>query len=97
VLPVDADLPAPEVLSAPDAGLAAPAVSEWTARVIGLTRWAGAGRKLTQAGRLTLTDARELVELLDTGDAIDPSVAGVMCRAKSSAELPESPGATAIR
>lgn len=89
MLPVDADPSEPDVLSAPDAGLAAAAVSEWPTRVIGLTRWAGAGRKLTQAGRLTLTDARELVELLNTGDAIDPSVAGVKRRTKSSVELPE--------
>jgi hypothetical protein len=95
VLPVDADPPAAaeaaalERASAASDRLAAAAVSEWTARVIGLTRWAGAGRKLTQTGRLTMTDARELVELLDTGDLIDPEAGGRVHRTKSSVELPE--------
>ena len=52
-------------------------VSEWTTRVVALTRWVGAGRKLTQTGRLTLAHARELVELLDTGDVIDPQTGGL--------------------
>lgn len=82
MLRVDAHLPATAVTaaldmtSAPEDRFATAAVSEWTTRVIGLTRWAGAGRKLTQVGRLTLTDARELVELLDTGDVIDSKAGG---------------------
>jgi hypothetical protein len=78
-----------DVVSVSEDRFAAAAVSEWTSRVVGLTRWAGAGRKLTQAGRLTLTDARELVVLLDTGDVIDPEAGGRVHRTKSSAELPE--------
>jgi len=34
------------------------------------------GRKLTQAGRIGLADARHLVELLGTGDTIDPEIGG---------------------
>ncbi len=75
--------------SASEEGLAAAAVSEWTTRVVTLTRWVGAGRKLTQTGRLTLAHARELVELLDTGDVIDPQTGGQVYRTKSSEELPE--------
>lgn len=41
------------------------------------TEWVGAGRELTQPGRITLADARELVGLLGTADEIDPrSAAG---------------------
>jgi Plasmid pRiA4b ORF-3-like protein len=34
--------------------------------------WVGAGRPLTQTGRLRRADALALVELLDTGDVLDP-------------------------
>jgi hypothetical protein len=76
-------------VSAPEDELAAAAVSQWTTRVVAFTRWVGAGRKLTQAGRLTLAHARELAELLDTGDVLDPLVGGQVHRTKSSEELPE--------
>jgi hypothetical protein len=76
-------------MPASDSELAARAVSEWTARVVGFTRWVGSGRKLTQTGRLTMAQARELVELLDTGDVIDPQNGGRVHRTKSSEELPE--------
>lgn len=35
-----------------------------------LVGWIGAGRRLTQTGRVTLADARALVELLGTGDRL---------------------------
>ena len=76
-------------VSAPEDELAAAAVSQWTTRVVAFTRWVGAGRKLTQTGRLTLAHARELVELLDTGDVLDPPIGGQVHRTKSSEELPE--------
>jgi len=38
----------------------------------GLAKFVGDGRKLTQTGQLTLADARVLVELLGTGDVMDP-------------------------
>src|SRR6266545_1841083 len=52
-----------------------------------LTRWVGAGRQLTQTGRITLADARALVELLQTGDEIDPKIGDRVFRTKSSEEL----------
>lgn len=42
------------------------------ARIRGLVEWVGAGRALTQTDRLRRADALELVELLDTGDVLDP-------------------------
>jgi hypothetical protein len=68
---------------------AAAAESAWVSRVVAFTRWVGAGRKLTQTGRVTLAHARELVELLGTGDVIDPKIGDQVFRTKSSEELPE--------
>ncbi|MEV4800433.1 hypothetical protein AB0K18_10495 [Nonomuraea sp. NPDC049421] len=53
------------------------------------TEWVGEGRKLTQTGKLTLSDARTLVALLKTGDEIDPKIGDRVFRTKSSTELPE--------
>lgn len=52
-----------------------------------LTRWVGAGRKLTQTGQLTMADARHLVALLETGDEIDPVIGDRVFRTRSSADL----------
>lgn len=52
-----------------------------------LAGWIGAGRKLTQTGRITLADARTLVELLETGDQMDPVIGDRMFKTKSSEEL----------
>lgn len=49
--------------------------------------WAGAGHKLTQTGQNTLADARHLVELLETGDMIDPKIGDRVFRTTSSTEL----------
>jgi hypothetical protein len=48
--------------------------------------WVGEGRALTQAGRVRLADARELVGLLDIGDLVESRETG--WRVSSSAELP---------
>ncbi len=48
----------------------------------------GPGRKLTQTGNLTLADARALVELLGTGDAMDEQIGDRTFKTQSSAELP---------
>lgn len=48
----------------------------------------GEGRKLTQTGNLTLADARALVSLLGTGDAMDEQIGDRTFKTKSSAELP---------
>ncbi|WP_229072231.1 plasmid pRiA4b ORF-3 family protein [Actinoplanes sp. DH11] len=69
--------------------LAAAAASATAVRqVTALTRWVGAGRKLTQTGQLTMADARHLVDLLETGDRIDPTVGARKFRTRSSADLP---------
>ncbi|MEV0597627.1 hypothetical protein [Nonomuraea cavernae] len=52
------------------------------------TEWVGEGRKLTQTVKLTLSDARALVALLETGDEIDPKIGDRVFRTKSSTELP---------
>jgi hypothetical protein len=57
-------------------------------QVQALVEWIGAGRRLTQTGRLTLADARALVPLLGTGDRIDPVIGERVFRTKSSQELP---------
>jgi hypothetical protein len=57
-------------------------------QVAAMTRWVGAGRKLTQTGQLTMADARHLVTLLATGDEIDPVIGKQVFRTRSSADLP---------
>ena len=52
-----------------------------------LTLWVGDGRALTQTGRIRLADARELVGLLGTRDALDPM--NGRFHTTSSADLPE--------
>jgi hypothetical protein len=47
----------------------------------------GAGRTLTQTGKIGLADARRLVELLGTGDTIDPKIGDRIFRTTSSTEL----------
>lgn len=49
--------------------------------------WVGTGRKLTQTGRITLTDARMLVKSLGTDDVIDPTIGDQVFRTTSSQEL----------
>ncbi|MEU6231475.1 plasmid pRiA4b ORF-3 family protein [Kitasatospora sp. NPDC047058] len=56
-------------------------------QVRGLVSWMGAGRKLTQMGKVTLADARALVTLLETGDTIDPAIGDRTFKTKSSQEL----------
>jgi hypothetical protein len=71
----------------------AAAASVWPVRVAELTRWVAegpaSGRKLTQTGRLTMADARHLVERLGTGDVIDPVIGDRTFKTKSSEELTE--------
>src|SRR5260370_21869477 len=58
-----------------------------TGQVRSLVAWVGSGRKLTQTGRIGLADARHLVELLGTGDTIDPKIGDRVFKTKSSEEL----------
>jgi hypothetical protein len=72
-----------------DAALAAAAaVAKPLRQVRAFTGWVGTGRKLTQKGRITLSDARELVELVGTADEIDPRIGDRVFRIRSSEELP---------
>ena len=59
-----------------------------TGQVRSFLAWLGEGRKLTQAGRIGLADARYLVEFLGTGDRIDPEIGDRVHKTKSSEELP---------
>jgi hypothetical protein len=67
------------------------AASVWPVRVAQFTRWvsegSASGRKLTATGKLTMADARTLVERLGTGDVIDPAIGDRTFRTKSSEEL----------
>jgi hypothetical protein len=58
-----------------------------TGQIRSLMAWVGSGRKLTQTGRIGLADARHLVELLGTGDTIDPKIGDRVFKTKSSEEL----------
>lgn len=53
-----------------------------------LAGFVGSGRKLTQTGNLTLADARVLIDLLGTGDAMDETIGDRTFKTKSAAELP---------
>ena len=58
-----------------------------TGQIRSFAAWVGDGRKLTQTGRIRLADARHLVELLGTGDEIDPKIGDRVFKTKSSEEL----------
>lgn len=62
---------------------AAPILAKFAA----LAEFTAAGRKLTQKGNFTLADARALVDLLDTGDVMDPKFGTRTFRTTSAAEL----------
>jgi hypothetical protein len=49
--------------------------------------WRWLRRKLTATGRIGLADARQLVELLGTGDTIDPEIGGRVFTTRSSEDL----------
>jgi len=85
-----APLEFPPVRLAPEAELATAAdATRAVERLRRFTIWVGQGRKLTQKGRLTLADAKALVELLGTADKVDPVIGDEIFRTRSSAELPE--------
>jgi hypothetical protein len=67
---------------------AAAAEAEPVRQLRTFTGWVGSGRTLTQMGRVTLADARELVGLLGTQDRLDPKIGDRVFRTKSSEELP---------
>lgn len=61
--------------------------AELTSQIRSFLAWVGEGRKLTQTGRVGLADARNLVELLSTGDTIDPKIGDRVFKTTSSQEL----------
>jgi hypothetical protein len=61
--------------------------AQLTGQIRSFMTWLGEGRKLTQTGRIGMTDARHLVELLGTGDKIDPEIGGRVFKTRSSEEL----------
>jgi hypothetical protein len=62
--------------------------TELTGQIRSFMTWLGEGRKLTQTGRIGLADARQLVELLGTGDRIDPEIGDRVFKTRSSEDLP---------
>ena len=66
---------------------AAAGKAELTGQIRSLLAWVGPGRKLTTTGRIGLADARHLVELLGTGDTIDPEIGGRVFKTRSSEDL----------
>ena len=62
--------------------------AELTGQIHSFMAWLGEGRRLTQTGRIGLADARHLVEVLGTGDNIDPEIGSRVFKTKSSEELP---------
>lgn len=78
----------PPVVPPDDAEVAASrAAAPILAKFAALAEFTAAGRKLTQKGNFTLADARALVELLDTGDVMDPMFGTRTFRTTSAAEL----------
>jgi hypothetical protein len=79
----------PPVVLPPDEVIEASKASAPVLRMFAqLAGFAGAGRRLTPNGNLTLADARELVILLGTSDVMDPRIGDRVFRTRSSAELP---------
>ena len=78
----------PPVVPPDDAEVAASrAAAPILAKFAALAEFTAAGRKLTQKGNFTLADARTLVDLLDTGDIMDPKFGTRTFRTTSAAEL----------
>jgi hypothetical protein len=66
---------------------ASKAAAPIVAMLAALAGYVGAGRKLTARGNLTLADARALVELLGTGEVMDPVIGDQAFKTTSSTEL----------
>ena len=54
-----------------------------------LVDFVGEDRKLIQTGNLTLSDARHLVSLLDTGDRVDETIGERTFKTHSATDLPQ--------
>lgn len=78
----------PVVLPSPDELAASAAAAPILERFRRLVGFVGEGRKLTAKGNLTVADGTTLVEVLGTGEAIDPDIGYRPSRARSSTGLP---------
>ena len=63
-----------------------------TGQIRSFMTWLGEGRKLTQTGRIGLADARHLVEVLGTGDRIDPEIGDRILKPGQASNSRISPG-----
>lgn len=87
--PPPADLGNGEVSTASRVALTAAAERvELLARLRMFTGWAGAGRKLTSTGNLTMAAGSELIDLLGTGDRLDERTGDRVFKIRSTVELP---------
>ncbi len=79
----------PHALAAPPEVVASAERAAVLGRFSVLTTFYGVGRRLTQTGRPTLVDAKELVALLGTRDQIDPTFGNRTFRTRSAADFSE--------
>jgi len=95
--PEEPPLEFPPVRLSPEAELAAAAAAAPAVeRLRRFMAWLGPGRKLTQTGRLTLADGKDLLGVLGTDDGVlgtddvvDPRTGDQTFRTRSSEDLPE--------
>jgi hypothetical protein len=67
----------------------AAATAPFRAKIADLREYLGAdGKSLTDNGNLKLADGRALIELLDTGDEMDPQIGDKTFRTVSTADMP---------
>jgi hypothetical protein len=78
----------PVVLAGQDELDAAARATVWWQRERGLCEYVGAGLRVTRRGYLRMADGRELVERLQTGDALEEEVGGRVVRPRSTRDLP---------
>ena len=85
-----ASAPLPPVRLAPEEELRAAAGSApLVARLGRFVAWLGEGRRLTQAGNLTVADGKELLGVLGIADVTDARVQERLARVRSAADLAE--------
>src|ERR687897_1641442 len=90
VLESRASAPLPPVRLAPEEELRAAAGSApLVARLGRFVAWLGEGRRLTQAGNLTVADGKELLGVLGIADVTDARVQERLARVRSAADLAE--------
>jgi hypothetical protein len=76
-------LPAPDPAQVQAAAAAAPILTTFAR----LSEYIGTGKALTKTGNLRLVDAKALVDVLETGDTIDPTYFDMPSKTRSAADL----------